>query len=337
MITLENKKFRALLVEQSEDNTYTRKIITRSLGDLPVGELLIKVHYSSLNYKDALSASGNRGVTKRYPHTPGIDASGEVVSSNVEEFQVGELVIVTCYGLGMNTPGGFGEFIRVPASWVLPCPEGLSLYEAMVYGTGGFTAALSVERLLSFGVKPEQGKVLVTGATGGVGSFAVALLAREGFDVVAVSGKSDKNQFLLDLGAQRVLPREKAVGSPQRAILKPQWAGVVDTVGGPILATSIKGVKYGGAVTCCGNAASADLDLTVYPFILRAVSLLGIDAAECDMEIRKRIWTKLAGKWKLPDLESMDVTITLEELDRYIEKMLHGQVSGRVILRHSVD
>jgi len=334
---LDKKTFKALWVERNENDTYKRSIITRSLDDLPSGEVLVKVNYSSLNYKDALSASGNRGVTKRYPHTPGIDASGEVVSSDVEEFKVGQLVIVTCYGLGMNTPGGFGEFIRVPASWVLPCPEGLSLYEAMVYGTGGFTAALSVERLLNLGVKPEQGKVLVTGATGGVGSFAVALLAREGFEVVAVSGKSDKEQFLLDLGAQRVLPREKAVGSAQRAILKPQWAGVVDTVGGPILATAIKGVKYGGAVTCCGNAASADLDLTVYPFILRAVSLLGIDAAECAMEMRKRVWLKLAGKWKLPGLESMAVTITLEELDQYIEKILHGRVSGRVILRHTVE
>lgn len=331
---MKTETFKAFQVERTSEAEYVRKIVTRNIEDLPEGEVLVRVNYSSLNYKDALSASGNRGVTRRYPHTPGIDAAGVVAHSAVAQFQPGDRVVVSCYDLGMNTPGGFGEYIRVPAAWVLPCPEKLSLKEAMIIGTAGFTAALSVEHLLNAGVTPERGRVLVTGATGGVGSLAVALLARLGFTVTAVSGKSELHEFLFSLGADRVIPREKAIDTKNRAMLKAQWAGVVDTVGGPILATALKSVKYGGAVTCCGNVASPDLELTVYPFILRGISLLGVDAAECDMEVRRRLWNKLAGPWRLANLEELAVIVTLPELEGYIENMLKGRSRRRVVLQH---
>lgn len=331
---MKRETFNALQVEQTPEGEFERKIVVRNIEDLPKGEVLVRVNYSSLNYKDALSASGNRGVTRRYPHTPGIDAAGVVEQSAVAQFQPGDRVIVSCYDLGMNTPGGFGEYIRVPAAWVLPCPAQLSLKESMIIGTAGFTAALSIERLLSAGVTPERGRVLVTGATGGVGSLAVALLARQGFTVTAVSGKPEQHEFLLSLGADRVISREKAIDTKNRAMLKAEWAGVVDTVGGPILETALKRVKYGGAVSCCGNVASPNLELTVYPFILRGVSLLGVDAAECDMEVRRRLWAKLAGAWKLENLEELAVIVTLPELEKYIEDMLKGLNKQRVVLQH---
>ncbi len=333
-MAMETRTFDALQVEETPDNKFIRKIVTRITADLPAGEVLVRVHYSSLNHKDALSAIGNRGVTRRYPHTPGIDAAGVVAESTHAGFQPGSEVIVHCYDLGMNTPGGFGEYIRVPAAWVLPCPQGMTTKESMIYGTAGFTAALSVERLLNYGVKPEQGRVLVSGATGGVGSVAVALLARQGFSVTAGSGKADQHDYLKNLGADHIISREDAVDTKNRALMKEQWAGVVDTVGGPILATALKSTKYGGAVTCCGNVASPNLELTVYPFILRGVALLGIDAAECSMEIRKQVWEKLAGPWKIDTLEGLARIITLAELDHNIELMLQGRLKGRVVLRH---
>jgi putative YhdH/YhfP family quinone oxidoreductase len=333
-MTMEATTFRALVVEETDKKQYIRRIKTRTIAELPAGEVLVRVHYSSLNYKDALSAIGNRGVTRRYPHTPGIDAAGVVAESMLPQLPPGTQVIVSCYDLGMNTPGGFGEYIRVPAAWVMPCPLGLTLKESMVFGTAGFTAALSVERLLNHGLHPDQGRVLVTGATGGVGSVAVALLARQGFAVTAVSGKADQHDFLHALGAERIISRQAATDTKNRILLKEQWAGVVDTVGGPILATALKGTKYGGAVTCCGNVAAPNLELTVYPFILRGVALLGIDAAKCDMILRRRVWDKLAGPWKLDMLADLAETISLAELDLYIETMLQGRVKGRVVLQH---
>lgn len=331
---MEAIQFRAFQVQETEDREYIRSIVTRTTAELPAGEVLVRVLYSSLNYKDALSARGNRGVTRRYPHTPGIDAAGVVAHSEVAEFSAGDHVIVSCYDLGMNTAGGFGEYIRVPAAWVMALPAGFSPLESMIYGTAGFTAALSVSRLLEYGVGPGQGRVLVTGATGGVGSVAVALLAHAGFEVTAVSGKPEQADFLQKLGASRMISREEATDTKNRALLKGQWAGVVDTVGGPILATALKSTRYGGAVTCCGNVASPELSLTVYPFILRGVSLIGIDAAECPMESRKRVWAKIAGPWKLDFLLDMATTISLAELEGKISDMLMGKVKGRVVLAH---
>ena len=329
---ISQKRFKALVAEQNAEGVFIRRIQEKQIEDLPAGEVLVRVLYSSLNYKDALSASGNRGVTRNYPHTPGIDAAGVVEESTDNSFRPGDEVIVSCYDLGMNTPGGFGQYIRVPAKWVMRLPGNLGLRESMIYGTAGFTAANSVFRLVEYGVRPDNGKILVTGATGGVGSISVAILSKIGYQVAAVTGKMDQQQFLLALGATEIVPREKALDSSGRMMLKAKWAGVIDTVGGDILATAIKSTKYGGAVTCCGNVASPDLALNVYPFILRGVSLIGIDSASCTMDFRVPIWEKMAGEWKPPSLESLAIEISLEELDRYIETMLQGKQHGRVVV-----
>ena len=324
--------FQALLISETSPGHYHRDITQRSISDLPPGEILVRVRYSSLNYKDALSASGNRGVTRRYPHTPGIDAAGEVVESGVPSFRPGDVVMVSCYDLGMNTPGGFGQYIRVPAAWVMALPPGLTPRESMIYGTAGLTAAQCLDRLLRHPVRPDDGKVLVTGATGGVGSMAVALLAGQGFRVAAVTGKPEQEEFLRKLGAQEIVPRANAVDASTRMLLKEKWAGVVDTVGGPMLATAIKSTRYSGAVTCCGNAASPELPLNVYPFILRGVSLIGIDSAACSMTIRQLLWQRLATDWRLPLLEAMATEISMKKLDHHIELILQGKIRGRIVL-----
>lgn len=237
----------------------------------------MKVAYSSLNYKDALSCSGNRGVTESYPHTPGIDVAGVVAQSVDRRFQEGDEVIFTSYDLGMNTPGGFGRYIRVPADWVVPLPAGLSLPESMVYGTAGFTAVLSVRQFLAEGLTPEGGPVLVMGATGGVGSMSVSILASSGHHVAAVNGLVDEGAHLHEIGAREVLAVDEAADASARPLLKPRWAGAVDTLGGEILATAVKSVRPWGRITCCGNGASHELPLNVYPCILRGATLVGID------------------------------------------------------------
>ncbi|MBW1991203.1 MAG: YhdH/YhfP family quinone oxidoreductase [Deltaproteobacteria bacterium] len=330
---MSSKTFKALVVTETPDQRYLREIKERTLDELPPGEVLVKVKYSSLNYKDALSAIGNKGVTKQYPHTPGIDAAGVVEESSSPDFKPGEEVIVTSYDLGMNTPGGFGQYIRVPAAWVVKRPEGLTLRESMIFGTAGFTAALSVLRLLQAGLTPERGTVLVSGATGGVGSIAVSLLAREGFKVAAVSGKPEAKAYLTELGAKEVITPEEATDTSGRPLLKARWAGSVDTVGGPILATTLKSTALGGVVTCCGNAASPELPLTVYPFILRGVTLIGIDSQNCPMNLRVQVWNRLAGDWHLEHLERLATETGLEGLSEQIDLMLSRRHRGRTVVR----
>ncbi|MCB0033756.1 MAG: YhdH/YhfP family quinone oxidoreductase [Anaerolineales bacterium] len=327
-----SKQFKAMIVEEVEPKQFARRIGERTIADLPEGEVLIRVHYSSLNYKDALSATGNRGVTKNFPHTPGIDAAGVVEESQSAEFSAGDQVVVIGYDLGMNTAGGFGQYIRVPAAWVAKLPAGLSLKESMIYGTAGFTAALSVHKLLAAGVKPEQGPVVVTGATGGVGSVAVGILAQEGFEVVAATGKTDEAEFLKTLGAAEVVDRGKFDDDSGRPMLRGTYAGAVDTVGGNTLATLLKITQYGGAVTCCGMVAGANFTSSVFPFILRGVSLLGVDSVECDMSVRHLIWPKIATEWKLDQLSTLVKELTLETLDNEIELILQGKQRGRVVV-----
>jgi putative YhdH/YhfP family quinone oxidoreductase len=232
----------------------------------------------------------------------------------------------------MSTAGGFGQYIRVPAGWVMPLPRGLTARQSMIYGTGGFTAAHSVWKLIGQGARPDQGKILVTGATGGVGSFSVAILAREGFQVTGVTGKESGRKFLTDLGAVEVLSRDQAIDRSGRMILKGCWAGVVDTVGGEMLATAIKSTRYGGVVTCCGNVAGPEFSANVFPFILRGVALLGIDSAECPMALREQIWQRLATDWKLAGLEEFCTEIGLDGLDEALSRILTGGVMGRVLV-----
>jgi putative YhdH/YhfP family quinone oxidoreductase len=326
------KTFKAMVVSETADKKFIREITQRDLEDLPAGELIIEVKYSSLNYKDALSASGNKGVTRKYPHTPGIDAAGTVVDCSNRTFAVGDLVIVTGFDLGMNTSGGFGQYISVPAGWAVKLPQGLSLKESMSYGTAGFTAALCVTRLLAGGLSKEQGEVLVTGATGGVGSIAVAILGKLGFDVVAATGKTGEKDFLTRLGAKTIISREEANDTSGRPLQKPRWAGVVDTVGGNILATALKTAKYGGLVAACGNAMSPDLAVSVYPFILRGVSLLGVDSVEVPASTRVRTWQKLAQDWKVDFSSDLILECSLEELSPKIDQILQGGMRGRVVV-----
>ena len=325
-------EFKALLVEQPEKKVFNRSIVTRTLDDLPEGELVVKVHYSSLNFKDALSSVGNPGVTRNFPHTPGIDAAGEVVSCADGSFQPGDQVIVTSYDLGMETDGGFGQLIRVPSKWALKLPEGLSLKESMMLGTAGLTAALSVHQLMESGVTPEQGPVLVTGATGGVGSLAVAMLAKIGFTVTAVTGKLEETPYLEGLGAAQVIDRETLLKGNDRPMLKPTWAGVVDCVGGDLLAAAIKSAQYDGVVTCCGLVASIDIPINVFPFILRGVRLIGIDSAECPMERRIQVWKRLANELKLDNLTEMVDEITLAGVEEKVQLMLKGGMKRRALV-----
>ncbi|MDP7606627.1 MAG: YhdH/YhfP family quinone oxidoreductase [SAR324 cluster bacterium] len=324
--------FRALVVSKTDENTFTREITERSISDLPEGEVLIRVHFSSLNYKDGLSCIGNPGVTRNYPHTPGIDASGEVTESLDSRFKEGDSVIVTGYDLGMNTSGGFGEYIRVPADWVVPLPEGMTFKEASIYGVAGFTAALSVDALQKYGVNPEQGEIVVTGSTGGVGSVSVALLSLLGYTVVASTGKKEESEFLQRLGASEIISREEVNDESKKPLLRERWAGAVDTVGGTTLAALLKAAKRGGAVAATGLVASSELSTTVFPFILRGVSLLGIDSGFTPTKLRLEIWNKLAGIWKIPQLEQLTIDCTLEELDPEIDKILAGGQRGRVVV-----
>jgi len=324
--------FRAMVVSKINEKDFIRQITERSINELPEGEVLVRVRFSSLNYKDGLSCTGNPGVTRNYPHTPGIDASGKVAESSDSRFKEGDSVIVTGYDLGMNTSGGFGEYIRVPADWVVPLPEGMTFKEASIYGVAGFTAALSVDALQKYGVNPEQGEIVVTGSTGGVGSVSVALLSLLGYTVVASTGKKEESEFLLRLGASEIISREEVNDESKKPLLRERWAGAVDTVGGTTLAALLKAAKRGGAVAATGLVASSELSTTVFPFILRGVSLLGIDSGFTPTKLRLEIWNKLAGIWKIPQLEQLTIDCTLEELDPEIDKILAGGQRGRVVV-----
>ena len=326
-------KFKAMQVTQPEKKVFVRSIVSRTLDELPAGDLLVKVRYSSLNFKDALSAVGNPGVTREFPHTPGIDAAGEVISCADGAFAPGDEVIVTSYDLGMETDGGFGQLIRVPSSWAVTLPKGMSLKESMMYGTAGFTAALSVLRLTEYGVTPDMGEVLVSGATGGVGSIAVSILAKLGYKVAAVNGIVDEAGYLRDIGAERVISIDEAADTSGRPMLKVQWAGCIDTVGGDILSTSIRSTAPGGGVTSCGNAASPELPITVFPFILRGVTLMGIDSQNCPMPLRQRAWDKIATEWKIPWMEKITSEAPLEEVSDRIDAMLKGVHKGRTVVK----
>jgi len=326
----DKKTFKAFRVEE-ENEKFISAIKEMPFEILEEGELLIKVHYSSLNYKDALSASGNKGVTRNYPHTPGIDAVGTVVLSKSEKFKIDDAIIVTSYDLGMNTNGGFAEYVKVPTNWVVKLPENLSMKEAMIFGTAGLTAGMSVLKLIET-VKPENGNVVVSGATGGVGSLSVLILNKLGYKVTAITGKETEKEYLEGIGVE-VISRKDFEDMQKRPLLKPLFSGGIDTVGGVILENIIKTVKPLGVVTCCGNVASPKLDLTVFPFILRGISLIGIDSQNYPMNCREQVWNKLAEAWKVENLEDNCTTITFNELSEKLNLMLKGKLKGRTVLK----
>ena len=327
-------KYKALVVFE-EDKKFVRRIVTCKVEDLPPGELLIRVHYSSLNYKDALSATGNKGITRNYPHTPGIDAAGIVESGDQKLYQPGDEVVVTGYDLGMNTAGGFSEYIRVPASWVVKKPATLSLKECMVIGTAGFTAATALYKLQCIGQQPEKGPIVVTGATGGVGSLAVALLSNAGYTVTAVTGKKDVTEYLTFLGAATIEPRTFVSDSSGKALIKPKWAGAIDTAGGTMLETLLKGCLPEGSIVSTGLVESPQLSLSVYPFILNGVSLLGVGSAGMEMPVRQMIWKKLSGEWNIkPTLDRIGKEVSLQELNKTcIDEILAGRIQGRIVVK----
>jgi len=330
MKNIYNLKFKAMEVRE-EESGFKSKIVEKRIGNLPKGEVIIRVKYSSLNYKDALSASGNRGVTKKYPHIPGIDAAGEVLYSESEALKKGDKVIVTGYDLGMNTPGGYGQYISVPADWVVKLPEDLTLRESMMYGTAGFTAALSVYYLKER-VNQKDGDVLVTGGTGGVAGIAIRILSKIGYRVVTSTGKLEKSKDLKSLGAYEVIHRKELDSENKKPLLKGVWSGVVDTVGGNTLSTALRSVKMGGAVTSCGNVAGHEFYASVYPFILRGITLYGVNSAETPMKKRLKIWEFLSGEWKLENLDVNVEEVKLEELRDRIDDMLKGRLVDRVIV-----
>lgn len=326
-------QYKAFVVEEIDDK-FVPAIKSLNVDDLPVGEVLVRVYYSSLNYKDALSAAGNKGVTKKYPHTPGIDAAGVVVQSDVSLYSIGDEVIVTGYDLGMNTPGGFGEYIRVPAEWIIKLPAGLSPKEAMIIGTAGFTAGISMLRLMEL-VKPADGKVIVSGATGGVGSMALSMLTKKGYQKIAISGKVQESEFLTTCGADEIISRDEFMAMADKALLPATYAGAIDTVGGDILARIIKMLKPMGAVTTCGSVASTNLPLNVFPFILRAVTLIGVSAQNYPTALRSDLWQRLATDLKPDNLMDMYREITMEELPEATQLILSGKLKGRTIVRIS--
>lgn len=325
--------FNAFEVTRTDDG-FARNIVQRNVDDLPDGDVLIDVRYSSLNFKDGLSATGNPGVTRNFPHTPGIDAAGTVLESSSADFQPGDEVVVIGFDLGMNTPGGFGARIRVPADWVVAMPEGLTAHTSMLLGTAGFTAAECIDKLLHAGMQRDGGPVLVTGATGGVGSVAVKLLAHLGFEVAAVTGKADKHDFLRDLGASEILTREAVSEGAERPLMAERWGGVVDTVGGEMLFNAVKSLRYGASLAACGLVGGTDIPATVLPFLLRNVNLLGIDSVQLPLAEKARIWGLLATEWQV-DLSELEERLTLETLSDAIDRILAGQMVGRGVLHHA--
>ncbi len=324
--------FKALVVEEKSDSSFDRSVKQWPADKLPDHDVLIEVKYSSLNYKDALSASGNKGVTKNYPHIPGIDAAGFVAESSDAQFSPGDKVIVTGYDLGQNTLGGFGQYIRVPSDWIVPLPKNLSLRDSMIMGTAGFTAAIGINHLRHNNINADSGDILVTGATGGVGIMAIAILSKLGYKVTAATGKMNQKEFLTDTGATTVIHRDEVQDESSRPLLSSKWAGAIDTVGGIMLDTTLRQTQHNGTVACCGNVLGHELHTNVYPFILRGVHLAGMDSGNCKMELRKKLWRKLASEWKPKNIERLARECSLGELDNEIDRILNGKQVGRVLV-----
>ncbi|MBI5324085.1 MAG: YhdH/YhfP family quinone oxidoreductase [Ignavibacteriae bacterium] len=326
-------KFKALVVEEVQENIFKRSIKEIIYEGLSEEEVLIKVEYSALNYKDALSARGHKGITRKYPHIPGVDAAGIIEETKGNKFTAGEKVFVTGYDLGMNTDGGFSEFIKVPEGWVIRTPQNFTSRDLMIYGTAGFTAGIAIYEMQRNEITPDKGKILVTGATGGVGCLAIAMLTKAGYYVVASTGKPDKKDFLMRIGAKEVISREDVNDSSGKALLKKQWVGAIDNVGGNTLNTVIRSMEHRGVVASIGLVQSDKIESTVYPFILRGIRLIGIDSAESPMDYRLKIWNKIFNEWRINSHEDLVKECSLFELDKEINLILNGGQTGKVIVK----
>lgn len=323
--------FDAYRIIQEQDASSGR-FVELSLDDLDPGEVVIRVMYSSVNYKDALAATGAGKVIRRFPCVGGVDAAGVVESSQDERFAVGSQVIVTGYGMGVEHDGGYAEYARVPADWLVPLPQGLTLREAMALGTAGFTAALAIHRLEQNELAPGNGKVLVTGATGGVGSLAIQMLAQLGYHVVAVTGKDSEHDYLKTLGAAEILARDSIDLHGKRPLESARWAGALDAVGGEMLAWLARTMQQEGVIASFGNAGGAEVHITVYPFILRGVRLIGIDSAATAMPLRRQVWQRLAGELRPARLDLVTHTIPFRQLPLVCADMVHGKGHGRTVV-----
>lgn len=325
--------FSCFLVEKDTQGNLQRSVTRRPLSELPPGDVLIRVQCSSLNYKDALACQAHPGVVRKLPHVPGIDAAGTIVESSDPLLRAGAEVVVTSYELGAGQWGGWGEYIRVPAEWVVPKPAGLTLHEAMILGTAGFTAAQCVHALQINGIGPEAGEIVVTGSTGGVGCVAVMLLAQLGYRVVAVTGKPELASRLTSWGASRVLTRAEVLSDSPKPLLGAKWAGGVDTVGGTTLTTLLRETSNYGVVAACGLVGGTDLPLTVHPFILRGVTLAGISSQNLPPARRNALWQRLASDWKPANLNDLATTVSLAEVETSVARILKGEIVGRTVVQ----
>tara|TARA_B000000437_G_C11648333_1_gene306535 strand:+ start:111 stop:1094 length:984 start_codon:yes stop_codon:yes gene_type:complete len=324
-------KYKAYLVEEN-NGEYIGSVKELDTPVLQEGRLLIKVKYSSLNYKDALAATGAKGVVRSYPFVPGVDVAGVIIESSSDDFIPGDEVIATGYKIGMAEFGGFGEIVHLPSEWVVKLPENLSLYNAMCHGTAGITAAECVNKIIKGGISNTL-PVLVSGATGGVGSIAVSLLSKLGYEVHAITGKPDENEKLTSMGATKIIARNDFMSEPLKPLDKAVYSSAVDTVGGEMLAKMVSMISNHGIVSCCGNVGGAMFTSSVFPFILRGVQLSGVDSAESPIDLKKELWNFLANEWQI-DLNNQTKTVNIKEIDNEIKKILDGGQIGRVVIKH---
>lgn len=327
-------KFKAFLIEEAEEGVNS-SFKTIDTADLDPGEVLIKTAYSSVNFKDALAATGAGKIIRRFPCVGGIDLSGVVVESSSDEFKVGQEVIATSYDIGVAHHGGYAEYCRVPAKWVVPMPAGLDLFSSMALGTAGFTAGLAVERMEHNGLNPDAGPVLVNGATGGVGGIAIDILSALGYDVTAMTGKPDQSDYLKSLGAAEILDTASLDLAKIRPLGRETWAGVVDNLGGDILSWLASTVKVGGAIASIGLAASFKFNTTVMPYILRGVTLAGIDSVNAEMEVRRKVWGRLATDMKPKNLDKIVTTVAFDDLPATFQAVMQAKMRGRSVVKIS--
>jgi putative YhdH/YhfP family quinone oxidoreductase len=324
--------FKALIITENEDKSFSREVTTSSSKILKYNDTLVRVNYSSLNYKDALVAKGHKGIARNYPTIPGVDAVGEIIETTSSNFKAGDKVIVTGHDLGMNTPGGFSEYIKVPSDWLILRPEEISEIEAMIYGTAGITAGICIKEIINAGIKPDSGDVLVTGATGGVGTLAVAILAKLGYSVIASTGKKESHDFLKVIGANKIISREEVLNNSGRPLQKSQWIAAIDNVGGETLSGIISSTGYHGVVCSVGLVASDTFTSTVYPFLLRGIRIIGIDSAERGIEIKRELWDNFRSDWKPECLGEIHRIVKLDDIEPEIEKILKGGQIGKIII-----